>query len=171
MARENPHELLIDRLLREHRKIRSLAAELSAILCRPEPRELDGLARVRWEMASTIMAHLALEDRSIYNVVEHDPREHVRSLARRFRTELIEAFDRYCTHIEDWSASRIAKDWDIYRKEGLSFIAWLLARADREEAELFPLFVAKTVEQQRRIPVMVSWARNAFRLKDSITGI
>jgi hypothetical protein len=162
---------MIERLLQDHDRMRSLARELIDILHQPRPAELERLAELRWDMASTIMTHLAFEDRSFYSKIENDPRDHVRAIALKFRTEVSEKFAEYSQHTRNWTPSRIKADWNIYRAHALKFLTWLIDRADREERQLFPLFSAGLVDGKSRNVTSVNWARDAFAMKDCIVGI
>ncbi len=159
---------MIERLLQDHDKMRLLAQDISEILRKPVPTDMEHLAELRWDMASTIMSHLAFEDRAFYSKIEDDPREHVRALAQRFRIELTERFGACSTHTKNWTPERIAMDWNGYRTSSLEFLDWLVDRAYREETELFPLITAGMVDTTSRNLTPVSWAREAFTLKDSI---
>ncbi|QUT04245.1 hemerythrin domain-containing protein [Sphingobium phenoxybenzoativorans] len=162
---------MIERLLQDHDKMRSLAKELSEILSQPYPADLDHLAELRWDMASTIMTHLAFEDRAFYSKIEADPREHVRVLALKFRAELSEKFREYSAHTRNWTPARLQMEWSAYRACALEFLNWLIDRADREEKQLFPLITTGMVDSSSRNLTSVNWAREAFAMKDAIVGI
>lgn len=151
--------------------MRSLAKDLADILHNPAPADLDRLTELRWDMASTIMTHLAFEDRAFYSKIEADPREHVRALAQKFRAELSGKFAEYSKHTRNWTPARIHSDWAVYRMRALEFLSWLIDRADREERQLFPLITTGMIDSHSRNMTSVNWAREAFAMKDSIVGI
>jgi hypothetical protein len=162
---------MIERLLQDHDKMRALAQDISAILRNPTPTEMERLAELSWDMASTIMSHLVFEDRAFYSKIDDDPRAHVRALAQRFRAELTERFGAYSIHAKNWTPARIVRYWNGYLTCTLEFLGWLVDREHREEIELFPMIMAGMVDTTSRNLTPVSWAREAFTLKESITGI
>lgn len=157
-----------DRLLNDHDKMRRLAMAMRDVFNGPAPSDMRPLAQMRWSMASRVMSHLAFEDRAFYSKIESHPDVAKRLLAERFRSELVETFTAYSDHCKSWTPRRIRCDWDVYRKAALDFIAWLLDRVDREEAELYPLIVTGAVDSTTRNLIPVSWTGEAFTIKEKM---
>jgi hypothetical protein len=159
---------MIERLLQDHARIREVAKALREIFLNPEPGDMGLLAEVRWEMASTLMTHLAFEDRHFYSKLERDPRPHIQAAGRKFRDELTDIFQAYTAHAKEWPPHRICREWETYRMTSLHFIALLLDRADREEDELYSLVETAGIETLSSNAVTTSWAQGAFEIKDRL---
>jgi hypothetical protein len=155
-------------MLQDHERLRQCAERLAVLIDAPQPCDMAALAAARWDLGSTMMRHLAYEDRHLYSKLEQDVRPAIKAAGHAFQTELRDKFDAYAEHAKSWTPERIAADWTGYRTAVAGFLAMLMARIDREERELYPLVDEAKIDTRTSAPVRNNWAREAFAIKDQI---
>ncbi len=159
---------MLARMLGDHDRLRQCAARLRALIDAPTPCDPAELAAVRWDLGSTMMAHLAFEDRHLYSKLEQDSRPAINAAGRAFQSELRAQFGAYAEHAKSWTPQRVAADWTSYGTAVSRFLALLLERIDREERELYPLVEEAGIVTIGSAPVRDNWTREAFAIKDQI---
>jgi len=155
-------------MLQDHEKLRQCAARLRALIDAAQPCDMAELAAVRWDLGSTMMRHLAYEDRHLYSKFEQDPRPTIKATGQAFQAELRSQFGAYAEHAKGWTPDRIVADWANYRTAVTGFLAMLMARIDREERDLYPLVGEAGIDTRTSSPVQNNWTREAFAIKDQI---
>ncbi len=155
-------------MLQDHEKLRGCAARLRALIDRPAPCDMTELAAARWDLGSTMMRHLAFEDRHLYAKLEQDHRPEINAIGRAFQAELRDRFGAYADHAKSWTPETIVADWATYRAAVIGFLSGLLARMDREERQLYPLVGEAGIDTRTSAPVQNNWTREAFAIKDRI---
>ncbi len=159
---------MLPTMLHDHEKIRGCAARLHALTDLPAPGDMIALAAARWDLGSAVMRHLAYEDRHLYSKLEQDSRPEIQATGRAFQDELRTLFGSYADHARSWTPERIIADWATYRGAVAVFLTLLLARMEREERELYPLFGDAGIDPRTSAPVRDNWTRDAFVIKDQI---
>lgn len=160
----------VDRLLHEHAKLRSLAADLLALVAVPEPCALDELAHRRWELARTIHMHLAYEERQLFAPLATDPRSDVRTAAAMAKRSVELLHAAYKAHVERWSSDEVVSRWPEFQGAVRALIIRMIGCIDREEALLFPS-IAEHDEPERRWQLgMRNWAGEGVALQRFISG-
>jgi hypothetical protein len=155
-------------MLQDHEKLRLCAARLRTLVDAPSPCDMAELAAARWDLGSTMMRHLAFEDRHLYSKLGQDGRPDIRATGQSFQAELRSHFDAYAEHAKSWTPDRIGADWVSYRAAVIGFLAMLMTRIDREERELYPLVGEAGIDTRGSAPVQNNWTREAFAIKDQI---
>jgi hypothetical protein len=158
---------MLKRLYDSHRCLEASAASLAALLDAPVPDE-RALKAARWDIGTRIMQHLALEDRYLFSHLLADQRPDVAALARQFQTRFAQYMADYAEHAKSWTAERVAADWAGYKAVTRKQLALLGERIRLVETQLFPLAGAKPLIASGA--PSVSWAKEAFAIKDSIIG-
>jgi|GEM_PF-557362 len=123
----------------EHKRITSMAADLTAIVNRRMPPEPLKFLAFRREFGRTLAVHLAREDWVVYPRLFADARPEVRALATRLAAEALAFSEASRAYSRQWTTVRIAADWPGFRRETLQMLALLRHRVHVEEHELYPL--------------------------------
>jgi hypothetical protein len=158
---------MIDKLCNQHRLLRAFVTEILDLVSLQAPCDQQKLAEARWRVARMLHQHLAAEERLVYRPLERDPRPEVALLAHAFRRELDDSYARYEQHLDHWTYDRIRTDWLTYRTAVRHMAAFLFARMDREEAELFPLLNAEP-DIGMRTPGDRNWAADGLAVREKI---
>lgn len=127
----------VGELRAQHERIMRLAAELRRAVDRGE--ELQPVAALRWGLARELIAHLAIEDRLLYPSMLRSRDTATVDLATRFKSELGSLGDAFTTYMTQWSDSRIAREWEGFRRETRTILDLLAERVARENESLYPL--------------------------------
>lgn len=159
---------MLNRLLASHRSIEATAAQLAMLLDHATP-DIERLMAARWELATRMMQHLALEDRHVYaNLAASDDPQSA-AIGRRYQQVYAEHLENYATHARQWTNERIVAEWSRYRDVTREQLRLLQERIDLVEHELYPLATTEIDVDQRQQPSR-SWARAAFDLKDVLAS-
>jgi hypothetical protein len=158
---------IIDRLLDEHRQLRAIAGELSALLDRPEAPADDSVSDCRWRMARLALRHLPLEDRHVFRRLDQHPDPNVRAAMARYRREFEGGYAAYQQHSERWTDAAVRQDWGGYRHATRRQLAFLEERLTREEQDLYP-HLASAPPAEGRTPELRNWAGDAWAIKASL---
>ena len=161
---------MIERMLADHAKLRACADRLEALLASGSVPDPDALADARWTLGSTMMQHLAFEERHLYAALREDPRSHVRNVAAEFHEQLASSFGPYADHAKHWTPERVAESWDIYRGQTRTLLETMRRRMAREEEELYPLVQRNGIDTRQSGLPSRNWAREAFAIKERIGG-
>jgi hypothetical protein len=160
---------MLEKLLHDHAVLRERGERLIALLDLPSMPDPQVLAHTRWQLSSHVMQHLALEERYLYAKLLSDPRPHVRALGESFQRELAALYADYSEQGKYWTQDRIAADWDAYRHPAKARALAMFARAEREEAQLYPLIQGASIDVSTHAPHTSNWTRDAFAIKDAMT--
>ncbi len=125
----------IEELSRQHRELANIAAELLHAVSAPEPRPV---AAVRWRLARTLLAHLALEDSYLYPALIGSNKSSVSGLAASYRREMGDLASIFRKYLAEWTELRIAKEWALFGEETRHILAALSKRIAREDQKLYP---------------------------------
>ena len=156
---------MLDRLRRSHRGLEAAGAEIAALLDAPAPDPV-ALPAARWNLATLMTQHMAMEDRHLFAYLVEDPRPEVSRIGRQYREEFVGYFGSYADCAKRWSAERVAKDWAGYRVEARHQLRLLSERIEQVERGLFPLVEGCSING--RGTVSTNWAREVFAVKDSV---
>lgn len=127
---------LIDRLLRDHDRVRDTLERLDRYLeADRAPTDLD-FSRLRWSLMRELATHLAVE-RSAYPGVTAKLRGDTlyKGLDRALDNDL-------AAHMTHWIPARIHDEWGRYRSEARLLARRLRRRMHYEESALFPMMAA-----------------------------
>jgi len=129
----------LTKLREDHAALARMLRQLAEMIAQPSPPPQLELFNLRRALVSTLLAHLKLEDWSLYpRLIEcGDPA--LSGIARRFKDEmggLAPAFLAYC---DEWNASTIPSDWPGYCTATRVILDALNNRLTRENRELLPL--------------------------------
>lgn len=124
---------MIDRLLREHDRVRDAASGIEAFLEAPAAPVDPVFAKLRWTLARELATHLATE-RGAYPAVKAQVRGDAiyRGIDHALDQDLAQ-------HAIVWTIARIQADWAGYRREARLLLRRLRRRMTYEETVLFPL--------------------------------
>lgn len=162
--------MLMDRLLHDHTKLRSLGADLVTLVSSPNRCDMSELARCRWDVARMVHMHLAYEERQLFAPLVTDPRPDVRAAAAEAKRGVERLHVSYREHVKRWNAQAVTDDWPRFQISVRKMVARMVDKLDREEADLFPL-VAHDAEADRRWqPGMRNWAGDGVALRPFICG-
>ena len=127
------------KLREDHAALARMFRDLGEMIAQPAPPPQLDLFNLRRELVSTLLAHLKLEDWSLYPRLIESGDAVLSDIARRFKDEmggLAPAFLAYC---DKWTASTITSDWPAYCKDTRTILDALHERLTRENRELLPL--------------------------------
>ena len=156
------------KMLTDHARMRELADRLEALLRLSEPCDMALLADIRWQLASTIMRHLAFEDRHLYCPMANHRDAAIAQTGRRFQDEQRGIFARYAEHAQHWTPDHVSRDWNGYRSAALAFLPILRRRMEIEELRLYPMAQESGIEVEATVLTENNWARDAFAIKAKV---
>jgi hypothetical protein len=129
----------LSKLREDHAALAVLFKQLASIVESSQPPSQLVLFDVRRELVSTLLAHLKLEDWTLYpRLIESDD-SGISEAGRKFQEEmggLAPAFVAYC---DKWSANHIEAEWEDYCADTRHILAALENRLLRENRDLLPL--------------------------------
>lgn len=131
----------LDNFKRQHREIRELVSNITALLDRDlllaEP------AQVRYQLSALsgkLMMHLAMEDKFLYPSLMGKDDTKIQSTADRFSAEMGDLVKVFKDYSEKWlTPSSIKANPDTFIKDSHDIFQALLRRIEREDRELYPL--------------------------------
>jgi len=129
---------MLTKLQGDHLEILSVAAMLAQLTASEMPADLNMLSQCRWRLRRILLAHLALEDRYVYNRVGSDPALAAIAPAPREKAALTALVDEFRQHFELWTIEQVTRDWMGYRWEVQGLVERLRARIDWEDRTLYP---------------------------------
>lgn len=127
------------RLREDHAKLARMFGQLEHLIEQPQPPAQLELFELRRALMSTLIAHLKLEDWSLYPRLIESGDSELSAKARQFKEEmggLAPAFVAYC---DKWTANTIPSGWADYCRETRGLLDALMDRLTRENRELLPL--------------------------------
>ncbi len=134
-------------LIEEHNIIKGLMAQLRAA---SGGRNAEELSALRWKINRILLAHLAKEDRLVYPALISSDNRDTASMAHLISAEVGDLADKWRHYLSYWTVSRIREDGDAFGAQTIAVEQALLARIEREEADLFPLLQSKSSNSRRR---------------------
>jgi hypothetical protein len=158
---------MLKKLHDSHRQLEASAKRLSSLIDARLP-DAEAVQAARWDIGTRILKHMTLEDRHLFANLARDKRPVVTALAHKYQAEFAGHVASYAEHAKMWTAERVVADWDGYRVRTREQLRLLLARIDQVETELFPL--ARDISLDAAHNPTISWTREAFAIKDSISG-
>ena len=129
----------LSKLHEDHAILAKLFSQLGSAVESSEPPSQLVLFDLRRELVSTLLAHLKLEDWTLYPRLIESDNEAISDAGRKFQQEmggLAPAFVSFC---DKWSSSRIESDWAGYCADTREILDALENRLLRENRELLPL--------------------------------
>ncbi|MBB4154495.1 hypothetical protein GGQ80_002408 [Sphingomonas jinjuensis] len=156
---------MLNRLRRSHRGLEAAGAEIAALLNAKAPDPV-ALPAARWNLATLMTQHMAMEDRHLFAYLVKDPRPEVARIGRRYREEFAGHFGSYADYAKRWTAERVAEDWPGYQIAARDQLRLLSERIAQVERDLFPLVEGCSING--RGAISTNWARDVFAVKDSI---
>ncbi len=138
----------IELLKQQHEELECAAAALLQAVVANDRKSVPPL---RWRLARSLIAHLAVEDKFLYpKAIAGNDRE-VAELAVAFQQEMGGLADAFSKHMARWTDQKIAGDWLGYSAEIKHILALLSQRIHRENEELYPLFEGAMLVSKRRL--------------------
>ncbi|WP_232313794.1 MULTISPECIES: hemerythrin domain-containing protein [unclassified Sphingobium] len=138
----NLHELR-----RQHEEISLSARQLAQAIT--DDRQPQGVARLRWQLARQLIAHLALEDRILYPALQRAADPLTRERATLLQKETGALADRFSVYMAAWSDDRISSQWSDFCAETRLILTALSDRIDRENRALYPLAETAAADASR----------------------
>lgn len=129
----------LDTMLAQHRELRALASDYRDEVAKTVP-DLAALGKCRWTLARLISAHLAYEATHLYPALAKCG-EKATATRDRMASEIGQLTAALGEHVRSWTVASIETEWASYRRSSRQLIDRLVARMDREEAELYPLLL------------------------------
>jgi hypothetical protein len=129
----------LSKLREDHADLARLFKQLASIVETSQPPPQLVLFDLRRELVSTLLAHLKLEDWTLYPRLIQSGDSEISETGRKFQEEmggLAPAFVAYC---DKWSANRIEADWEGYCADTRAILDALQNRLVQENCELLPL--------------------------------
>lgn len=123
------------RLRCEHKRIASMAADLTAVVSQERPPDPLEFLAFRREFGRMLAAHLAREDWVTYPRLLADAGPRGRGLATRLAAEAQAFSEAFRDYGRRWTTVCIAADWLGFREETLTILARLLHRVEVEDRE------------------------------------
>lgn len=162
--------MLINRLTREHDKLRLLGAELLELMETPTPCDPAELARRRWNLARMVHMHLALEERQLFASLASDLRPEVRVASAKARARVEHLHAHYAKHVEHWTAEAVTARWDLFQVAVRTLVRRMNSALAKEEEELFPLVPRpRVMSQDSRQLGLRNWAGDGIAMQQRIT--
>lgn len=123
-------------LIEEHKIVKGLMAQLCVA---SGGRNAEEVSALRWKINRILLAHLAKEDRLVYPALISSGDRDTASTAHLISAEVGDLADKWRHYLSYWTVARIREDGEAFRAQTVAVEQALLARIEREEAELFPL--------------------------------
>jgi len=158
------------RLLSDHSKLRSLGADLVAIVSSAEPCDFRELARRRWDLARTVHLHLCFEERELFCRLEADPRPQARAAGVKGKRSVEQLHSLYKGHVERWNANGVTSRWPEFQAAVRVMVRRMIAAIDHEEVELFPFLAGGMATGRGRRPGTRNWASVGVALQPLISA-
>jgi iron-sulfur cluster repair protein YtfE (RIC family) len=127
------------KLREDHVNLSAMFRQLEEVITQRQAPPQVELFELRQTLASTLIAHLKLEDWALYPRLIDSGDKDISNTGRSFQKEmggLAPAFLAYC---EKWNANTIASDWAAYCCDTRAILDALINRLTRENRELLPL--------------------------------
>jgi len=123
----------------DHAKLARLFQRLGTLIGRTEAPPQVELFALRRELASTLLAHLKLEDWALYPrlIASADPE--VANAGNAFKDEMGGLAPAFLAYSDRWNAQTISNDWPGYCADTRGILDALINRLTRENRELLPL--------------------------------
>jgi hypothetical protein len=129
----------IPKLRDEHFRLMATVRRLAVLIERVTPPPPLHLTTLRYELSTTLIAHLAEEDSHLYPQLLGSPDPHIAATARKLSDAMAGQADAYRMHNQTWTAKAIAGDWEAYCVACRQILDSVTARISRENRDLFPL--------------------------------
>jgi hypothetical protein len=139
------------RLRMEHKEIAAMARELIAIVDAPAPPEPLAFLRFRRDFGLILTRHLRHEEWAVYPALLDHRDPATRSMAAAVCKESMAFSEDIARYARDWTATRIAVEWEGFRGVTKAMMKRLLNRIDVEDNRLYPL-LAKAVAAPASAP-------------------
>ena len=129
----------IPKLRDDHFRLMATIRRLGVLIDRATPPPPLHLFTLRYELSTTLIAHLADEDSQLYPQLLDSPDAQVAATARKLSDAMAGQADAYRMHDQTWTANAIAGDWAAYCVACRQILDALTTRISRENRDLFPL--------------------------------
>lgn len=129
----------LSKLRGEHIAIQRMIGKLRYLISQPSPPPRLHLFALRYELSSTLIAHLKTEDWLLYPRLMASGDPDIASTARLFSEEMGGVAAAYIGHCKKWNADAITADWSGYCSDSTDIIHALNNRMTRESRDLYPL--------------------------------
>jgi iron-sulfur cluster repair protein YtfE (RIC family) len=129
----------IPKLRDEHFRLMATVRRLGVLIDRATPPPPLHLFTLRYELSTTLIAHLAEEDSHLYPQLLGSADPKIAATARKMSDAMAGQADAFHMHNQRWTAQAIAGDWEAYCVAFRQVLDALTARISRENRELFPL--------------------------------
>lgn len=133
-----------------------------------EPVEREVLQTARWRVARELLRLLPVQDRLVYARLDAHPDPAVRATALRYRAETATIYAAYEAHSERWTLDAALANWATYRFAVGQQAAAVVARFEREEAELLPLLADAPALPDQRSPDDRNWAGDGWAFRERL---
>lgn len=129
----------LTKIREDHAALAKLFRQLRGMVESSQPPSRLVLFDLRRELVSTLLAHLKLEDWSLYPRLMESSDSAVSEIGRRFQQEMSALAPAFVAYCDKWSANAIEGDWDGYCADTRTILDSLENRLLCENRELLPL--------------------------------
>jgi len=161
---------MVDEIKRKIAEVRALVDKVRTLLNGRERPDRDVLAKARWELSSTAMQAMAKADRYFLAKMAVHERPHIRALAQDHYDEMQGMLAAFSQSAQYWDVRRIEADWDRFVVACHVNLDNVVHRLHRVESEILPLIANGSIEFGEPAPPTENWTRDAFAIKDVMTG-
>lgn len=137
----------VNELRKQHQQLTVIAGQLlQAVGDEATPKSVGAL---RWQLARTLMSHLALEDRIFYPAMLRLSDERARAAAMQLQAELGMLAHSFSAYMHRWNDDQIVRNWAEFCIETRAILGALKSRMEQEEKQLYPLADIAAEEKDR----------------------
>ena len=127
------------KLREDHAKLARLFRRLGEVIELPKAPPQVELFELRRELVSTLLAHLKLEDWSLYPRLIESGEPDIAAAGEAFKDEMSGLAPAFLAYSDKWNAGTIDADWAGYCADTRAILDALMNRLTRENRELLPL--------------------------------
>ena len=129
----------LSKLREEHASLARLFTRLAEFIDRPVAPPQVELFELRRQLASTLVAHLKLEDWALYPRLIESGDDEAAAAGRHFKEEMGGLAPAFLAYSNKWNAATITADWAGYCADTRGILDALTNRLTRENRDLLPL--------------------------------
>jgi hypothetical protein len=129
----------LSKLHEDHTKLAKLFRDLGQFIERPSAPPQIELFELRRQLASTLLAHLKLEDWALYPRLIDSGNAEIAAAAQAFKEEMGGLAPAFLAYADKWTANSISDNWEGYCEDTRTILDALVQRVTREDRELLPL--------------------------------
>lgn len=129
----------LSKLREDHARLTRLFIELGRFIEQARPPSRIELFDLRRDLVSTLLAHLKLEDWTLYPRLIESGEKDISAAGLEFRDEMAGLAPAFLAYCDKWNATSIEGDWEGYCTDSRAILDALTNRLVREDRDLLPL--------------------------------